>query len=321
MRQRGRPADGQHRRMRALLSTLADRGADGATKQQLMVAMGFTPGDASDERKFFRDLRNLQVAGWLIDSHPPRGAADQHRFVLTLVDHRLRATFTAAERAQLLRAARAAGLGQLYRDLDPRVPDATPAPGDFHLELAQWATAWRAPLTFSYSGKPRVVDPYDVARKADGWLLRGREVDTDTVKNFYLNRVSDVDVGKPGTAESVPTDLPPINNDPMLFEIHAPVEVEVESPSEAWGDVVAALGARGHRPGSAAGDGMVRTVVEVSFMDAFVDRVLELGTRVRVLGPDEARDALRYRLLAVLASARGSGSDQTQAHRTTGAAA
>lgn len=304
MRQPGRPADGQHRRMRALLSTLAARAEAGVTKAQLMTAMGLTPGDSSHERMFFRDVSNLQKAGWLIASQRPRGAADQHRFVLTVVDHRLRATFTDAERAQLLRAARGAGLGQLYRDLDPSVPDATAAPGDSDLELAQWAIARRALLRFTYADRPRVVNPYDLARKPDGWMLRGREVDSAIVKKFYLVRAADLDVEQPGTAEPVPADLPSISNDPMLFAMHDPIEVELESASAAWGDVVSALGARGHRPGSAAPEGMVRTIVEVSFMDAFVDRVLELGTRVRVIGPDQARESVRERLLAVLATTR-----------------
>lgn len=265
-----------------------------------MTAMGFTYGDANDERKFFRDLGNLKKAGWLIDSQSPRGAADEHRFVLTVVDHRLRAAFTEAERAQLLRAARAAGLGQLYRDLDPTVPDATPAHGDSDLELAQWAIARRARLTFTYRDRARDVHPYDLVRKSDGWMLRGREAGEPIVKKYYLSRAVDLDVQGPGTAERVPEDLPAATNDPMLFDIHAPIEVEVESLAEAHDDVVSALGSRGHRPGSSAPVGAVRTVVEVSFLDAFVDRVLELGTRVRVLGPEQARAALRARLLEVI---------------------
>ena len=114
-RKRGRPADDQHLRMRRLLGALANQERVGLPRTRLQRAMGLD--GPNSERVFRRDLANLRKAGWDIRSAAVGG---QHLYVLHVIDPRIRRAFTDQERAELLRAARRAGLGQLYEDLDPR---------------------------------------------------------------------------------------------------------------------------------------------------------------------------------------------------------
>ncbi|MGB8019816.1 MAG: WYL domain-containing protein [Candidatus Nanopelagicales bacterium] len=296
MRPRGRPADAQHRRMRGLLSTLAAVGEYGVTRKTLMEAMGLRADDDNAQRVFFRDVANLRASGWQIRSIK-RGLED--RYTLKVIDHRMQAEFTPDERRELLRAARSAGIGQVYDDLDPDQVDGTPVPDDPDLRLAHAAIATRCLVTFVYSGSQRRVHPYDLARRPAGWLLRGREEDSGTVKNYYLDRAVDLDIDRPGTAEPVPESLPALTLDPMRRREHPPVHVVVECRPESAGDIITLLGANGSEqvPG---GFGMVRFEVVVTYMDAFLNRLFELGERASLVGPPEARAAARTRLQQIL---------------------
>ena len=60
----GRPADDLHRRVAALLRSLAAAAQDGRTARHLMQVMGLDPDKSSDVRKFRRDLKGLRVSGW-----------------------------------------------------------------------------------------------------------------------------------------------------------------------------------------------------------------------------------------------------------------
>lgn len=298
-RRRGRPADAQHLRMRRLLGGLANQGSQGATRERLQRAMGLqaTPTGKST---FFRDLGNLRDAGWDIKA-VKRGLQDV--FVLHVIDPRVRREFSEPERVELLRAARRAGLGQLYEDLDPRTADGTAAPEDVSLGLAQDAISARCRVRFGYRGKPRVVHPYELTRRGSGWILRGRDEGDErdgVVKSFYLNRAEDLDLDSPGTAEPIPEDLPPLNLDPMLVDEHAPIDVLVETSAESLDDVVSLVGARGYEVLSDSDPEAVLVSVVVTFMDGFLTRLFDLGTRARLIGPPEARAAARQRLAGVI---------------------
>lgn len=296
MRAPGRPADAQHRRMRGLLSTLAAVGQSGVTRRTLMEAMGLRPEDANAQRVFFRDLANLRAAGWQIRSIK-RGIED--RYTLKVIDHRLQAEFTPEERRELLRAARSAGIGQVYEDLDPDQVDGSPLTEDYDLNLAQTAIARRCLVTFGYAGTRRRVHPYDLTRRPAGWLLRGREEESGTVKNFYLDRTVGLIIDRPGTAEAVPESLPAPTLDPMRRREHEPINAIVECLPASVGDVIALLGVNGHHESGRA-DGLVRVEVVVTYMDSFLNRVFELGERVRLIGPPEARAAARTRLQQIM---------------------
>lgn len=293
----GRPNDAQHRRFSTILGLLAGQPNLGATRATLMGAIGKDPSNASHVRAFFRDLATLENAGWHIN-HVKLG--DEDRYQLTVVDPRLHASFTAAQRAELLRAAQAAGIGQVFHDLDRTLGDGPGAPDDPTLAWAQRAIELRCVLTFTYKGKPRRLHPYDLDRKPGGWRLRGLEVPAGIVKVFRLELIEDIDVDGPGTAEPAPADLGSMNVDPMRRREHEPIEVELRHLPEHQRDVERELGAVGHWSAPGFGDGHVRTVVTVTYLDAFIDRLLEMERRVELIAPESVRDALRDRLRATM---------------------
>ena len=62
---------------------------------------------------------------------------------------------------------------------------------------------------------------------------------------------------------------------------------------------LSALVAWGHEVVDSPDPDLIRVEVPVTNTSALLVRLVELGTRVRVIGPEEVRDALRARLLAV----------------------
>jgi predicted DNA-binding transcriptional regulator YafY len=294
----GRPADALHRRMARVLHVLIQHPTLGRTSAQLMAAAGLDPENASEVRKFRRDLKALRAAGWHIDTLH-RGA-NEYAHVLRVIDPRIRTSFTVEQRAQLLRAAERAGLAQLYDDLDESAPSDLPGdPGLAELGVAQHAVRHRCRVLFSYGGRPRRVHPYDVFLSGDAWFLRGREEGTEQeYKTFRLARAEDLQADLPGTAEP-PHDLPPPNRDPMRLAVVEPLEMVVAAAEDDLPDVEAALGGNGFQrlPGRTA-DGEVQLAVVVTNPPAALGRLFELDTRARLVGPEAVRDQARALLLA-----------------------
>ena len=301
----GRPADEQHRRVAALLRSLAAATQDGRTTRHLMQVMGLDPDNSSDVRKFRRDLKGLRVSGWHIDT-VKRGEDD--RYVLRVIDNRIRAAFSDQQRSQLLRAAQRAGLGQLYDDLDPQRSDRTPSYGPEGLGVAQHAIRYRCVLRFVYSGRPRLLHPDDVFFAGGAWYVRGKEEGTlEDVKMFRLDRASVVVADLPGTARPA-RELPPPSRDPMRRQDMTPVKVVVDTSEDDLPDVVNQIGVQGYRGLEApTGDAEVRLEVTVTNTEAFLTRMLELGTRARLVGPPAIQDRLREMLLTAAAGFRMTG--------------
>lgn len=299
----GRPADQLHRRMARLLHASTSHPDFGCSREQLMAAMGLDPGNASDVRKFWRDIGALKAAGWHIDTIQREHNA--YDFRLRVVDNRIRATFTDTQRAQLLRAAERAGLGQLYEDLDPTRADSTPQEGPEGLGTAQYAIRHRCLLSFTYRSAERVVDPYDVFFSGDTWYLRGREAGSALdFKVYRLSRASHMLPEAPGTAGPIP-ELPAPNRDPMRQVTTTPFEVIVETSPDDLPDAVTNLGVNGHREaGSGAHEGNVQLAVTVTNPEAFLGRMFEMDTRVRLVGPQAMRERARELLIALREAAR-----------------
>lgn len=293
-RRPGRPADQQHQRIAALLRVLVQQPR---TAVQLKRAMGLDPGSASDDRKFRRDLRSLRNAGWQIDSIR---VGDEDRYRLTVVDRRLRTTFTDDQRAQLLRAARRARLGQLYQDLDRDLEDGEATDGPAGLGVAQHAIRHRCVLEFRYSGTDRVLHPDDVFYSGRHWYVRGYEVGTEQqFKVFRLDRAEALTAGAPHGA-GPQRELPPPNRDPTRWSVGEALTAVVQTPPGDLDDVVDHLGANGHRIVADTGE-IVQVELDVTNREAFLVRLLEMDARARLLGPPDLRDGLR----AVLSSAVG----------------
>lgn len=302
----GRPAEAQHRRTRIVLSVLAAHGSAGVPEHLLVLALGGDPASASDRRALALELAapgDSRVLGIAEASGPGR------RYLLRVVDHRLRAAFSDVERRELVRAAQASGLGQAFADLDATPRDAEPAPLDTALGVVQRAIEGRSLLTFEYAGRRRTVHPYDLQLKPVGWIMRGREIDGHVIRVFAVERAADLGMAHAGSAEPVPAALPPLLADPNLRRENAPVEVVLRHPPGPRSDLVGQLGVPTYRALPDDGSGLAGTVVTVTFLDAFLDRLLGLEQRVHVVGPALVRHALRERLAGVLAGRTSSLTD------------
>ncbi|MDQ1249146.1 MAG: proteasome accessory factor [Actinomycetota bacterium] len=267
-----------------------------------MRTMGL-PDDATGVRIFRRDVRTLTDRGWDIRSVR---VGDEHRYRLHVIDHRIRRVFTDAERRELLRVARSAGLGGLYDDLEPDAADApfatgALAPGD--VETARYAVARRCLLRFVYHGKDRLVHPYEVVPTQDRWLLRARGVGEEVVKKFFVDEMVGLQPEPPGSADHGGIPMSEGTLDPVRFRAHPSREVVLSAESADLPDVVAALGTGGYDvAGAPALDGRVTVTVRTTHLTGLLMRMFELGPRVRLEGPAAARRAARERLAWFLRS-------------------
>jgi hypothetical protein len=87
--------------------------------------------------------------------------------------------------------------------------------------------------------------------------------------------------------------------DQLRNRVHDPITVTVDTTDEHLPDVLSALAAWGHDLVDSPDPDRIRVQVPVTNTGALLVRLVELGTRVRLVGPDEVRVALRTRLLAV----------------------
>ncbi len=260
-----------------------------------------TPDDASDDarrRMLSRDLEHLNALGYDIRNVAEPGMDGV--YVMRARDNRLQVHLTPEQRGALLRAAIAAGLEGMAAHLDSdreEHPAATPASAD--LDLVQRGTTRHCLVRFTYKGEPRVVHPARVHSGPSGWYLTGREDSADgppVVKEFVVSRMSAVTLAAPGSADVVSE---PVRRslDPLSWEVDPPTEVVLRVPVEHRVLVENLLGT----PGEAArsGDDLSMTY-RVTNRRVFRYRLYELGTRVRVVSPDDVRAELLAELRTFL---------------------
>ena len=256
-------------------------------------------GDEARRRMLSRDIEHLNNLGYDIRNVAVQGADGV--YVMRARDNRLQVHLTAEQRGELLRAAIAAGLEGMSTHLGTGEPtgSVTP-PSTGHLDLVQRGTTRHCLVRFEYKGEPRVVHPARVHSGPSGWYLSGREdgsPDRDIVKEFVVSRMSEVSLDAPGTAEVV-EEAPRPSLDPLTWLLDPPTEVIVEVPEEhrlllenLLGEPVAA---------EAVGAALLLTYV-VTNRAVFRQRLYELGTRVRVLAPEDVRREMRSELESFLA--------------------
>jgi hypothetical protein len=87
--------------------------------------------------------------------------------------------------------------------------------------------------------------------------------------------------------------------DQLRNKVHDPITVTVDTTQEFLPDALSALAAWGHELLDAPDPDRIRVQVPVTNTNALLVRLVELGTRVWLVGPDPVREALRDRLLAV----------------------
>lgn len=269
----------------------------GAPVDLLLKAVA--PEDASDaarRKALSRDLDHLNHLGYDIRNVAEPGA--DGLYVMQARDNRLQVHLTPVQRGELLRAALAAGLEGMSAHLGEPTGSAAP-PSTGHLDLVQRATTRHCRLRFEYKGEPRLVHPVRVHSGPSGWYLAGREDGQDVVKEFVVSRMSDVSLDAPGTADVVEEASRP-SLDPLSWEQDPPTEVELEVPAEHRLLVENLLG---RAEDVTEHDGTLRLTYVVTNRAVFRWRVYELGTRVRLLGPEDVRRELVDELESFVAAA------------------
>lgn len=299
---RGRDNTEMLGRMGRILGLLRAHPA-GLTTLDLLERVGY--GEAkveSRKRMLNRDLAALAADGWRIDT--AQTANTPARRVLRTVDNRFATLFTEAERVQLARAAACAGPGiaavladDLGRSAEPPVFVATGLDGLGRLAVCQAATADRCTLQFSYNGTDRLAHPVRVLLRAGGWYLRALDAGDSRVKQFAIDRMRHLRKGAPGTSPVVPDAGGGPTWNPLRIRRHEPTVVTVEVVEEHLPDALTALAAWGHEIFPAPDPQRIRVQVPVTNTDALVVRLIGLGTRVRLVGPEPVRDALREQLV------------------------
>lgn len=268
-------------------------GLEGVPAATLVAVAGFA-GRADPGSQLAREIRHLREVGWQIDNIAPQG--EDARYRMTSVDSRLQIKLTPAQQSALRRAVLLADRGDLGDRLGlpddaatPEAATAASAPVDqATLETVLHAVRRRCLLRFRYKGTARVVHPGSVRAANQAWHLHGREDGDDRVKVFVVGRMSQVSAGEPGSAQRpAVTSHPGLN--PMQWEYDEPVEVSVAAPTEYAPDVRRWLG---EALSERAEDGEVVFVYRATNRAGLRARLYQLGTRARVLGPEEIRSEI-----------------------------
>jgi predicted DNA-binding transcriptional regulator YafY len=259
------------------------------------------PDEAHDEarrRMLSRDLEHLNALGYDIRNVAEVGT--DGRYVMRARDNRLQVHLSPEQRGELLRAAIAAGLEGMAAHLGTGgAPDHEAAPASADLDLVQRGTTRRCKVRFTYKGEPRVVHPARVHSGPSGWYLSGREDGSDVVKEFVVSRMSGIELEAPGSADVV--DEPVRQSlDPLTWEVDPPTEVVLEIPVQHR---VLAENLLGPPTVTSESDGVLTMTYVVTNRRVFRYRLYELGTRVRVVGPDDVRAEIVSELRAFAGTA------------------
>ena len=256
-------------RLIRILLALADRGDDGVFARRLARVAGY-PGDAESVLAALRrDVGRLRQVGWDIESAGDVGL--EGRYVLHARDNRMALLLSPGEQAALQHA---------LNEVDAQIP-----PPPAHLADLERAVHRRCLTRFGYRHRLRTVHPHVLHNGPSGWMLRGREVESGIVKEFVVRRMADdVVIGQPGSSEP-PGVVPRLSFDPMTWEVDPPIEV-ILATSPSFEREVCRVMSGGRVVGLR--DDEVLIAVVVTNRVAFRSRLLELGLRVRVVGPPEA---------------------------------
>lgn len=268
----------------------------GAPVDLLLKVVAAEGTDDARRRMLSRDIEHLNNLGYDIRNVAEPGADGV--YVMRARDNRLQVHLTPEQRGELLRAAIAAGLEGISAHLaGDGQPEAPTIASSGHLDLVQRGTTRHCRVRFEYKGEPRVVHPARVHSGPSGWYLSGREEGQEVVKEFVVSRMSDVSLDPPGTAEIV-DETPRPSLDPLSWLQDPPADVVVEMPAEHRLLVENLLG----QPRELTEDAnTVRMTYVVTNRAVFRWRVYELGTRVRVLGPEDVRREMLAELESFLA--------------------
>lgn len=280
-------------RLIRIICSLRAAGAAGRSATELAAVAGW-----SDKADFVtqlgREFRQIKDLGWEVENIAAEGEEGIYR--LRAYDARLRVQLDERQRTELRRAAILADRADIADrlDLDPvhgsddvatayeTTPKRTGA-----LDTVLNAIRIGATVSFRYKGTERLVHPGAVRTQNTKWYLLGVEDGSDRVKQFVVERMSQVRMGHAHSAVRV--QIPTMSLHPMRWEVDPPIEVTLRVPTDHVDDVRRWL----LQPTSQR---EVGDAVEMTYRctnhAAFRHRIYLLGPRVAVAGPEEFREAV-----------------------------
>jgi predicted DNA-binding transcriptional regulator YafY len=303
----GEPGRSQRAAMERLVriaAVLKVAGKTGVSAEKLQQVAGFVGANVDD--MLTKDLKYLRQQGWQIDNVAEPGHSARYRMVT--VDNRFRVRLTLEQQTALQRAVLLADRADLVSRLglpsaeQPADVGATLSARthDERLSAVVRAVRHRCLLRFHYGGKERVLHPESVRSQNEHWYLRGVEEADDLLKTFVVSRMSAVTADAPGSAERVDAE-PGLSLHPMRWQVDPPVEVTLRTVTKFRPDVERWLG----EPASVTVDGDdVGLTYQVTNRAALRARLYELGSRVRVVGPEDVHRELLDELEAVAQGAQ-----------------
>jgi len=304
-REAGRDPGSALERVVTIMAMLGQAGPAGVPADDLVAAGRYGGEVAGQREQLQRDLRHLAAIGWRITNVAPAGSHARYR--LEHGDPRVQLHFTAEQRAEFLRAAALVGVSAVKTESsasfrDPAVRRAmTEAPG-YSLALASHGHEHRCLLRFRYRDRDRVVASDAIWLRDGRWYLVGREVDPQLepaewqTKQFRLDRMSSLTLDRPNSAGPA-IGAPELNVDPLTFPDGEPVDAVVETDPAFRSRVESRLG---HATSVRRSKEVVELTIPVRNHTTFRNRLYELGTRVRLLGPESLRSEVRDDLRAHL---------------------
>ncbi len=152
------------------------------------------------------------------------------------------------------------------------------------------AVGRHAPVTFSYRGDVRHLDPYGVVLRFGHWYVVGHDRDRDARRAFRVDRIDGAPELGPDDSFTPPEGIDPadfVRADPMTYGEDQPVDahVLVDAPRAGW--VVDQLGEQSVLERRA--DGAVVVTLPVVNRAAFRSWVIDLLDHAEVLSPPELR--------------------------------
>jgi len=273
-------------RLITLLRHLAAAGDRGLAAPELVDLGGYPKGkEKVAEASLLRDLKRLADAGWEYERVSAEG--EVARYVLHRRDLADQVGLSPAERSVLE--------ALLTFRAEERLPE--PGATDVPVVIRKLAQAvdHHCVVAMRYRDRHRQVEPIRLHTTPAAWWLRARD-DDGHCKWFRLDRMHEVELDIPGSAAAVIADDPLSSLNPHTWVEDPPTDTTLEVGREHLPMVLSTF------PGAEveAGEGEPVTVhVTVTNRAALFLWLVEMGTRVRLVGPDELREQLLDRLREV----------------------
>lgn len=282
-------------RLVRILAVLDDAAGQGVGQERLFDVAGYHGDKETKRRLLSREIKHLCDNGWDITNAADAGAPA--RYVLRARDVRLRVELTPRQQAELTRVAKLAAIEEFasyvgteaHPDARSLMADPTmPTAAELLLTRCINAAAKRCLVNIIYKQKMRTVHPRIVQPGPAGWYLVGCEDGQDVEKYFAVDRLQLISTDAPGTARIV-EDAKRSALDPATWQVDPYTEVTLETEAQFADQVARALGPPIERTES---DARTLLTVAVTHRAAFRRRLYGLGSRARVIGPDDVREEI-----------------------------